>query len=933
MSGTSRAGYTLSANAVSTTSNDPTTNMWTFGYLANGGALLTSTAFFDTYTSNFVGAGFGAWYESSLGLGNNGVFLNTTSSTLSNYGGWGITVAPNGVVLDPGSADANAYSVVRWTAPTTTTTKYFASITLTDAQTGGYGAIAFIVQGAANCLTSEYGSTILNGGSFTYNGSFTVTSTADNYLSVTVKGVNSDGTTNQNGNCTAVTMTVVNYSSALSVSAITNTGTTNLLLGGKTSTSATLKNTGDAGGDWINYSGALSGTGTLAAGSSTTITGTYTGSAYGTQTISGTITGSFQTINDGTTVPSATATGSTLNVGYATPTGTGGYSNSTSTFGTALTGSVAAGDSLVGLASKVNSNSMFNTLATILYGSSSVAGTVSEAWRNRTLAETPSGGGLVSDVVNVTLPATTATNYALQLSYAPAALGATQATSLRLVQYTGGGTGLTNWTVVKSGTYTAGAYNATTTVGNWGIDTTNNNVWGVVSQSAATQYAIVVGPLPTLTLNSTTTKAYVGSSFAMTATLSNSSSAYDTYDFNSITSTGANTATAATQSGSVAIGGSTGISVTGSANGTAGSNATYTLKALDSYGTYANSGAVSVALYDHALASLSSTTYDYGNVLMGATLTTASTTLSNASGTYRAGLSITSLGGLSGNSSMLSAGSSTVLAAAAVSTASYGSYNKTYTIGLSDDTSISGGTTSTATYTVTANIGNATANASGLGKGTYGAALTASVTTGGSYDGLASKVTGTTAGSLASLGTQATILYGTNTSASSQTVSMAWRTRTAAEAAATNATPLVSDVVSVSGMTTSGSQSSPFLLEMTFDPNNLKYGKNSLSTCIANDNIYIVSNGGGQWENTVLENTGGTAHYMGLSDPNALSISDTNLSNYLGDYGVWTSASGDYAWAVVNHNSEFAVIPEPSTLGLLVAGFLSLIAYAWRKRK
>jgi hypothetical protein len=36
---------------------------------------------------------------------------------------------------------------------------------------------------------------------------------------------------------------------------------------------------------------------------------------------------------------------------------------------------------------------------------------------------------------------------------------------------------------------------------------------------------------------------------------------------------------------------------------------------------------------------------------------------------------------------------------------------------------------------------------------------------------------------------------------------------------------------------------------------------------------------------------------------------------------------------VVNHNSEFAVIPEPGTLGLLVAGFLSLIAYAWRKRK
>jgi hypothetical protein len=184
------------------------------------------------------------------------------------------------------------------------------------------------------------------------------------------------------------------------------------------------------------------------------------------------------------------------------------------------------------------------------------------------------------------------------------------------------------------------------------------------------------------------------------------------------------------------------------------------------------------------------------------------------------------------------------------------------------------------------------------------------------------------------VGTQATILYGTNASASAQTVSMAWRTRTSTEAAATNATPLVSDIVNVSGMTTSGDTTSPFLLEITFDPNNLKYGSNSLAACIANDDIYIVSDGTGKWENTVLENTGGTAKYLGLSDPNALSITDSNLSSYLGDYGVGENSNGTYyAWAVVNHNSEFAVIPEPGTLGLLVAGFLSLIAYAWRKRR
>jgi hypothetical protein len=338
-------------------------------------------------------------------------------------------------------------------------------------------------------------------------------------------------------------------------------------------------------------------------------------------------------------------------------------------------------------------------------------------------------------------------------------------------------------------------------------------------------------------------------------------------------------------------------------------------------------------IYNHASASLSSTSYTY-NVLKGAqNVTGTSTTLSNASGNY-AGLQITSVtGGLSGVSvgNIINAGGNAALSTAAIDTSNYGSSSTQYTIGISDNKSIAGATDLTAlTYTVTANVGNATADTSGLGKSHYGTALTATVAASAKYDGLASQVT-TAAGSV--LGTQATILYGTNASASAQTVSMAWRTRTSTEAAATNATPLVSDVVSVSGMATSGSQSSPFLLEMTFDPNNLKYGANSLSKCIANDNIYIVSNGAGGWENTVLENTGGTAKYMGLSDPNALSISDTNLSSYLGDYGVWTSASGDYAWAVVNHNSEFAVIPEPSTLGLLVAGFLSLIAYAWRKRR
>lgn len=37
----------------------------------------------------------------------------------------------------------------------------------------------------------------------------------------------------------------------------------------------------------------------------------------------------------------------------------------------------------------------------------------------------------------------------------------------------------------------------------------------------------------------------------------------------------------------------------------------------------------------------------------------------------------------------------------------------------------------------------------------------------------------------------------------------------------------------------------------------------------------------------------------------------------LGDYGVDTVSH--VAWAVINHNSDFAVVPEPATIALLAA--------------
>lgn len=65
------------------------------------------------------------------------------------------------------------------------------------------------------------------------------------------------------------------------------------------------------------------------------------------------------------------------------------------------------------------------------------------------------------------------------------------------------------------------------------------------------------------------------------------------------------------------------------------------------------------------------------------------------------------------------------------------------------------------------------------------------------------------------------------------------------------------------------------------------------------------------------------------------SIYGTDLTTYIGAYGVYSDTAGtSYSWAVLNNDGTYAVAPEPGTTGLLAIGAAALIlAYRQGRRK
>ena len=320
----------------------------------------------------------------------------------------------------------------------------------------------------------------------------------------------------------------------------------------------------------------------------------------------------------------------------------------------------------------------------------------------------------------------------------------------------------------------------------------------------------------------------------------------------------------------------------------------------------------------------------------------------------------------------------TYLAPAAVGPVSFG-----YTITNTSNAADVQGAGANKSTAFTVNVGNATAdNSNALPNAanpfTNATRMTGVVAHGSSYQGLESQVTSLSGtggfnaddGTAAHKGGTAIILAGSNNVANgggSATVAMQWRTLS------TNAsfneqtglsptgpsgkiynlsllrptTGLVSDVVNLTGLTP-GEESptavtDPFVFQMSFNPVLTAKHGTVVNSLAQNKLINLISYNPttNLWDRAVDDNTGNAitspldpsygyvgsyAQFISAGQPG----NGKTLAQTLGAWGV--DPINDVVWADVNHNSQFAVVPEPGTILLAGLGLMGLVGLRRRMK-
>jgi hypothetical protein len=301
------------------------------------------------------------------------------------------------------------------------------------------------------------------------------------------------------------------------------------------------------------------------------------------------------------------------------------------------------------------------------------------------------------------------------------------------------------------------------------------------------------------------------------------------------------------------------------------------------------------------------------------------------------GSSVTNLSGALNNTSTIAASSSAADTLTLATSVPFGLNTASITVTASG--AATGGTTGTASATY--NVVGLLTKGSNYTFGTTGTG--ALVAAGTSFAGVSTTLSGI--GSYGINNTSATLLAGS--AASTLNPTMAWRSAQPGVDKGTGGVPLISDVVSINGL---GSGTVPtYALQVTYDPTVL--GSADTAANIAAGSLYLGTRNTttGTFGNAAYASNTGTAIQPGAdfvpnsplsfasfisnvfpgTTPSTISQADLNL--ILGSWGVDTAAHA--AWAVVNYDADFGVVPEPGTFALLGAAIgATALAYSRRRK-